>query len=139
MDTLKFILPRIFFRLFSLIFQPYINTYSGCLSMKNKYYFLFILFISLFFLWGFDHNLNPILIPHLKKAYQLTGCQNWWKIGGRFLSNCFVGFYDWAFWRHFLDAFYYFKSTFGYLFGTLYCFIGNYCAEWRNDVGLWFN
>ncbi|KAA0992359.1 L-fucose:H+ symporter permease [Dyadobacter aurulentus] len=31
-----------------------------------------ILITSLFFLWGFALNLNPILIPHLKKACQLS-------------------------------------------------------------------
>lgn len=32
----------------------------------------FILLTSLFFLWGFVHNLDPILIPHLKKAFSLS-------------------------------------------------------------------
>lgn len=32
----------------------------------------FLLITSLFFLWGFAHNLNPILIPHLKLACQLS-------------------------------------------------------------------
>lgn len=36
----------------------------------------FVLITSLFFLWGFAHNLNPILIPHLKKACQLTDAQS---------------------------------------------------------------
>lgn len=35
-----------------------------------------ILITSLFFLWGFAHNLNPILIPHLKKACQLSDFQS---------------------------------------------------------------
>jgi FHS family L-fucose permease-like MFS transporter len=30
------------------------------------------LITSLFFLWGFAHNLDPILIPHLKKSFTLT-------------------------------------------------------------------
>jgi FHS family L-fucose permease-like MFS transporter len=34
--------------------------------------FAFILVTSLFFLWGFSNNRNPILIPHLKKSYTLT-------------------------------------------------------------------
>jgi MFS transporter, FHS family, L-fucose permease len=38
--------------------------------------FPFILITILFFLWGFAHNLNPILIPHLKKACQLTDLQS---------------------------------------------------------------
>ena len=36
----------------------------------------FILVCSLFFLWAFLHNLNPILIPHLKKACQLSDTQS---------------------------------------------------------------
>lgn len=38
--------------------------------------FAVVLVISLFFLWGFAHNLNPILIPHLKKALQLSDFQS---------------------------------------------------------------
>ena len=37
--------------------------------------FAFIMIASLFFLWGFVHNLDPILIPHLKKAFSLTTVQ----------------------------------------------------------------
>jgi FHS family L-fucose permease-like MFS transporter len=44
--------------------------------VKNKYLLPFVLLTSLFFLWGFAHNLNPILIPHLKKACQLTDLQS---------------------------------------------------------------
>jgi len=43
---------------------------------KNSYLFAFILVTSLFFLWAFLHNTNPILIPHLKKACQLTDTQS---------------------------------------------------------------
>lgn len=43
---------------------------------KNKYLLPFILICSLFFLWAFLHNMNPILIPHLKKAFQLTDMQS---------------------------------------------------------------
>ncbi len=35
----------------------------------------FILLTCLFFLWGFAHNLDPILIPHLKKSFTLTTTQ----------------------------------------------------------------
>jgi FHS family L-fucose permease-like MFS transporter len=42
---------------------------------KNKYLFPLILVTSLFFLWGFAHNLDPILIPHLKKSFTLTTVQ----------------------------------------------------------------
>lgn len=39
---------------------------------KNEARFAIVLITSLFFLWGFALNLNPILIPHLKKACQLS-------------------------------------------------------------------
>lgn len=42
----------------------------------KKNTFAVALIISLFFLWGFALNLNPILIPHLKKACQLTDTQS---------------------------------------------------------------
>jgi FHS family L-fucose permease-like MFS transporter len=43
---------------------------------KNKNLFAIGLITTLFFLWGFALNLNPILIPHLKKACQLTDLQS---------------------------------------------------------------
>jgi FHS family L-fucose permease-like MFS transporter len=36
----------------------------------------FALVTSLFFLWAFLHNINPILIPHLKKACTLSDLQS---------------------------------------------------------------
>jgi FHS family L-fucose permease-like MFS transporter len=36
----------------------------------------FILVISLFFLWGMAHNLDSVLIPHLKKACNLDNVQS---------------------------------------------------------------
>lgn len=42
----------------------------------RKNTFAVVLIISLFFLWGFALNLNPILIPHLKKACQLSDTQS---------------------------------------------------------------
>lgn len=36
----------------------------------------FILVTCLFFLWGFAHNLDPILIPHLKKSFTLSTTQS---------------------------------------------------------------
>ncbi|MEO7215382.1 L-fucose:H+ symporter permease [Mucilaginibacter sp.] len=43
---------------------------------KNSNVIAVALITSLFFLWGFALNLNPILIPHLKKACQLTDFQS---------------------------------------------------------------
>lgn len=45
-------------------------------SKQSNTSFAFILITSLFFLWGFAHNLDPILIPHLKKSFTLTTTQS---------------------------------------------------------------
>jgi FHS family L-fucose permease-like MFS transporter len=46
------------------------------MNQTHKYLVPFILVTSLFFFWAFLHNLNPILIPHLKKACQLSDTQS---------------------------------------------------------------
>ena len=43
---------------------------------KPNYLIPFILITSLFFMWGISNNLNGILIPHLRKALQLTNTQS---------------------------------------------------------------
>ncbi|MBE7177122.1 MAG: L-fucose:H+ symporter permease [Mucilaginibacter polytrichastri] len=43
---------------------------------KTNYLTGLILVTSLFFLWAFLHNINPILIPHLKKACELSDTQS---------------------------------------------------------------
>lgn len=45
-------------------------------TSTNKTGTAIILITSLFFLWGFALNLNPILIPHLKKACRLSDTQS---------------------------------------------------------------
>lgn len=49
---------------------------SGDPSAGKKYLVPFILVVSLFFLWGMAHNLDSILIPHLKKACDLNNRQS---------------------------------------------------------------
>lgn len=44
--------------------------------VEKKYLVPFILITSLFFLWGLIHNINPILIAHLRKTFQLTNLQS---------------------------------------------------------------
>lgn len=47
------------------------------MAQPSKNYLLpFALITSLFFLWAFVHNLEPILIPHLKKACRLSDLQS---------------------------------------------------------------
>ena len=55
--------------------QPEIVT-EGDPSSGKKYLLPFILVVSLFFLWGMAHNLDSILIPHLKKACNLSNSQS---------------------------------------------------------------
>lgn len=42
----------------------------------QSYRFAFAMITTLFFMWGFVHNLDPILIPHLRKAFSLTVLQS---------------------------------------------------------------
>lgn len=43
---------------------------------ERKYLVPFVLVTSLFFLWALGVNLNDILVPHLKKAFNLTDLQS---------------------------------------------------------------
>ena len=49
---------------------------KGDTATGKKYLVPFILVVSLFFLWGMAHNLDSILIPHLKKACDLNNRQS---------------------------------------------------------------
>jgi MFS transporter, FHS family, L-fucose permease len=49
---------------------------AGKPGAYKKYAVPFILVTGLFFLWGFAHSLDGILIPHLRKALQLTNRQS---------------------------------------------------------------
>src|SRR5271170_5246977 len=43
---------------------------------ERQYLLPLVLITSLFFLWAFGVNLNDVLIPHFKKAFQLTDLQS---------------------------------------------------------------
>ncbi len=45
------------------------------MASKKKYPLAILLITSLFFFWGFIHNLDPILIPHLRNAFSLSHFQ----------------------------------------------------------------
>ncbi len=45
-------------------------------SQRQTYRFAFVMITSLFFMWGFVHNLDPILIPHLRRSFSLTVLQS---------------------------------------------------------------
>jgi FHS family L-fucose permease-like MFS transporter len=57
------------------MFSLYLNKIIRMNKIKNSH-IPFILITCLFFLWGFAHNLDPILIPHLKKSFTLTTTQS---------------------------------------------------------------
>ncbi|MCU6497025.1 L-fucose:H+ symporter permease [Rugamonas sp. A1-17] len=42
----------------------------------HSYRFAFVMITTLFFMWGFVHNLDPILIPHLRRSFSLTVLQS---------------------------------------------------------------
>ena len=52
------------------------NSKNGIVNPTNNWLYPFILVTSLFFFWGFVHNLDPILIPHLKKSFQLSDLES---------------------------------------------------------------
>ena len=52
------------------------NSINGTGNQTNNWLFPFILVTSLFFFWGFVHNLDPILIPHLRKSFRLNDLQS---------------------------------------------------------------
>ncbi len=45
-------------------------------SSRHSYAFAFAMTTSLFFMWGFVHNLDPILIPHLRRSFNLSVLQS---------------------------------------------------------------
>src|SRR5277367_1079147 len=47
-------------------------TSSSAPLTERRFVALLVLVTSLFFLWALGVNLNDILIPHLKKTFQLT-------------------------------------------------------------------
>ena len=48
------------------------NKLTNEIKSPKAWLFPFILITSLFFFWGFVHNIDPILIAHLRKTFQLT-------------------------------------------------------------------
>jgi FHS family L-fucose permease-like MFS transporter len=43
---------------------------------ERRFVFPFVLVTTLFFMWGIGVNLNDVLVPHLKKAFELTDFQS---------------------------------------------------------------
>ncbi|MBS1730521.1 MAG: L-fucose:H+ symporter permease [Bacteroidetes bacterium] len=84
----------------------------------KSFLFPFILVTSLFFFWGFVHNLDPILIPHLRKAFQLTDLES-----SLVDSSVFIAYFAMALPAGFIMRKYGYKS--GILIGLLLFGIGS--------------
>ncbi len=82
--------------------------------------FAIILITSLFFLWGFALNMNPILIPHLKKACQLTDTQSAFVDSASYIAYFLLAFPA----AKFMERFGY-KS--GIILGLLFFAFGAFC------------
>lgn len=98
---------------------------------KNNWLYAFILVTSLFFFWGFVHNLDPILIPHLKKSFRLTDLQS------SFIDSAvFIAYFIMALPAGYIMRRYGFKSgiIIGLLFFALGCFLFLPAANTHNYV-----
>jgi FHS family L-fucose permease-like MFS transporter len=84
----------------------------------KSWLFPFILVTSLFFFWGFVHNLDPILIPHLRKAFNLTDLQS-----SLVDSSVFIAYFVMALPAGFIMRKYGYKS--GILIGLILFGIGS--------------
>src|SRR3984957_11644081 len=62
-------------------------TQSSAPITERKFLLPFTLVTSLFFLWSIGVNLNDVLVPHLKKAFNLTDFQS------SFIQVAFFGGY----------------------------------------------
>ena len=49
---------------------------SDAAQPQRSYKFAFGMITTLFFMWGFVHSLDPILIPHLRRSFSLTVLQS---------------------------------------------------------------
>lgn len=86
---------------------------------KNKYLFPFIMITSLFFMWGFVHNLDPILIPHLQRSFSLTTLQ-----ASLVDSAVFIAYFVMALPAGFIMKKYGYKA--GIIFGLILFAIGSF-------------
>ncbi len=96
---------------------------SGSTNKNNTHpnkrlLFPFILVTSLFFFWGFVHNLDPILIPHLRKAFNLSDLQS-----SLIDSSVFIAYFVMALPAGFVTRKYGYKS--GILIGLVLFGIGS--------------
>lgn len=81
--------------------------------------FALVLVTSLFFFWGFVHNLDPVLIPHLKRAFSLSDLET-----ALIDFSVFIAYFITALPAGFLMKKYGYK--FGIIFGLMLFAIGSF-------------
>jgi MFS transporter, FHS family, L-fucose permease len=86
---------------------------------KDSTRIAFIMLTSLFFMWGFVHNLDPILIPHLKKSFSLSTLQ-----ASLVDSSVFIAYFVMALPAGFLLKKYGYKA--GIITGLIFFAIGSF-------------
>ena len=64
-----------------------LNKNTNEINNRKGWIFPFILITSLFFFWGFVHNIDPILIAHLRKTFQLSILQSSLVDSAVFIAN----------------------------------------------------
>jgi len=94
------------------------NSNNEFAKETKSYLFPFVLVTSLFFFWGFVHNLDPILIPHLRKAFNLTDLES-----SLIDSSVFIAYFAMALPAGYVMRKYGYKS--GILIGLLLFGIGS--------------
>ena len=89
----------------------------------------FILITCLFFLWGFAHNLDPILIPHLKKSFTLSTTQS-----TLVDSSVFVAYFFMALPAGYMMQKWGYKT--GIIVGLLLFALGSFVSGYSDDINI---
>ncbi|MCX2473503.1 L-fucose:H+ symporter permease [Pedobacter sp. MC2016-05] len=98
---------------------------------RAKNLFALVLITSLFFFWGFVHNLDPVLIPHLKRAFSLSDLET-----ALIDFSVFIAYFIMALPAGFLMKKYGYK--FGIIFGLVLFAIGSFLFIPAADTGVYF-
>lgn len=98
-------------------------------SKNNK--LAIVLLVSLFFFWGFIHNLNPVLIPHLRIGFELSNFQ-----ASLVDSAVFIAYFIMAIPAGFVMQKYGYKSgiIIGLIFFSIGCFLFVPAANTMNYI-----
>jgi len=114
--------------------NPIINkaTHNTSTNNRSKRNLLaLVLITSLFFFWGFVHNLDPVLIPHLKRAFSLSDLET-----ALIDFSVFIAYFIMALPAGFLMKKYGYK--FGIILGLLLFSVGSFLFIPAANTGVYF-